>query len=134
MHSVMNVYEVLGLKKSEGNLHTEHRELIDKVSTFETYVSPCGDLASDLKDKVFDVRDKCSAIIWKYVDALDATIKDRDISEQKLKNSAGLNIEMEKFKVYNSVTDVYTFRSEFRKLVEPEVRKNLWADHLKKNV
>ena len=128
----LNVYEVLDLKKAEGNLHTEHRELIDKVSSFETYVSPCGDLVTDLKDKIFDIRDKCSTMIWEYVDALDRTIKDRDISEQKLKNSAGLNIEMEKFKGYNSVTDVYTFRSEFRKLVEPEVRKNLWADHLKK--
>ena len=29
--------------------------------------------------------------------------------------------------------DIYTFRTEFSKLVEPEVRKGLWADYLKKN-
>ena len=129
---VLNVYEVLNLKKTEENLHTAHRELIDKVSSFETYVLPCDDLVTELRDKVLDIRDKCSAMIWDYVDSLDKIIEDRDISEQKLKNSAGLNIAMEKFKGYNSVTDVYTFRSEFRKLVEPEVRKILWADHLKK--
>ena len=129
---VLNVYEVLNLKKSEENFHTEHRELIDKICSFEAYILGCGEGATDLRDSVLEIRDECSSIVWNFIDALDDTIRERDISEQKLKNSAGLNIEMEKFKGYNSATDVYSFRTDFRKLVEPEVRKNLWADHLKK--
>ncbi len=30
--------------------------------------------------------------------------------------------------------DVYTFKAEFKKLVEPYIQKDLWADHLKKNL
>ena len=29
--------------------------------------------------------------------------------------------------------NVFTFRSEFKKLIEPNVQKVLWADYLKKN-
>ena len=120
------------MKKSEESFHSELRELVEKACSFETFVSPCGESAKVLRDSVILIRDKCSSMVWSFIDSLDKTIKDRDISEQKLKNSAGLNIEMEKFKGYNSSIDVYSFRTSFRKLVEPEVRKNLWAEHLKK--
>ena len=58
-------------------------------------------------------------------------ILDRDISEKKLKNSAGLNIKLSKFTGYNSESDIYTFRSEFQKLIEHNVQKCLWADYIK---
>ena len=61
-----------------------------------------------------------------------ATI-DRDISEKKLKNSAGLNIQLSKFKGYYSDMNVFIFRSEFKRSIEPNVQKVLWADYLKNN-
>ena len=61
-------------------------------------------------------------------------MSDRDISEKKLQNSASLDIQIPKFEGYNSEMDIYTFKAEFKKLVEPFVQRDLWADHLKKNL
>ena len=38
----LDAYEILDLKKREDNFHTELRELIDKISSFEKFVLPCG--------------------------------------------------------------------------------------------
>ena len=46
----------------------------------------------------------------------------RDISEEKLRNAVGLKIELPKFKGYDSDTDLYTFHTEFEKLIEPYVQ------------
>ena len=121
------------IKKGVENRHVELRELIDKVSNFETFVLPCGDSASELRDKVSRLRDKCCDCMTSFLEKLDEVISTRDISEKKLKNSATLKIELEKFKGYSSGVDIYTFKSEFKKLVEPEVQKAFWADYLKKN-
>ena len=131
--NTLNDFEILDLKKREENLHVELRELIDKVSNFEKFVLPCGDLANDLRIEVSEMRLACSKGIMEYLTNLSKVISDRDISEKKLKNSASLKIELKKFKGYDSDMDVYTFKSEFKKLIEPEVQKALWADYLKKN-
>ena len=41
----------------------------------------------------------------------------------KLKNSKDLEIKLPEFRGYASDIDIYTFRSEFKKLVEPFLRK-----------
>ena len=71
--------------------------------------------------------------IKKILEKVRNAISDRNISEKKLKNSAGLNINLPKFKGYYSDIDRYTFRSEFKKLIDPKVQRGLWADYLKKN-
>jgi hypothetical protein len=129
----LNDYEILDIKKREESFHVELRELLDKISDFEKYVLPCGDAVADLKKTVIEMRDGGTKLMGTFLDNLHKVVTDRDISEKKLKNTAGLNIELGKFKGYNSDMDIYTFRTEFSKLVEPEVRKGLWADYLKKN-
>ena len=131
--STLNDYEVLEIKKGIENMHVELRELIDKVSCFETFVLPCGESAQGLRDKVSKLRDGCRDKMTEFSKNLDKAISTRDISEKKLKNSATLDIEMKKFKGYGSEDDYYTFKSEFKKLVEPVVQKTFWADYLKKN-
>ena len=131
--SALNNYEVLDLKKREDNLHTELRELIDKVSSFEKFVLPCGELASGLCEDVIKMRDSSTQILNTFLDSIADTLKSKDISEKKLKSSARLEIKLAKFKGYYSEKDIYTFRSEFRKLVEPQVQMELWADVLKRN-
>ena len=56
-------------------------------------------------------------------------MSDRDISEKKLQTSAFLDIQIPKFDGYNSEMDIYTFKAVFKKLVEPFVQRDLWADH-----
>ena len=129
----LNDFEILDVKKHEDSYHLEIRELFAKISSFEKYVAPCGLQADTLKKKVIVMRDNCKGLLEGFLKKLNGIISEKDISERKLKNSAGLKIELGKFKGYESNVDIYTFRSDFSKLVEPEVRKNLWADYLKKN-
>ena len=68
-----------------------------------------------------------------YVSKLIKIVSDRDISEKKLTNSAGLKMDFKKFSGYDSPVDVYTFKSKFQKLVQPYVQKHLWAEYLKSN-
>ena len=126
-------HEILDIKKGEENFHIELRELIDKVSCFETLIIPCGDQAKDLRYDVIQMRDFSTESLDDFLQKLSKIVKDRDISERKLKNSAGLKIELKKFKGYDSEVDIYTFRSSFKKLIEPNVQENLWAEYLKKN-
>ena len=126
-------YEVLDIKKCEEKYYTEHRELIDKVSSFEKFVMPCGASADKIRQEVVHVRDKSTTTLDTFIKSLTDHIKTNDISEEKLKNSSVLDIKLQKFKGHQSDMDVYTFRAEFKKLVEPFVQKCLWADRLKLN-
>ena len=94
---------------------------------------PCGKLACDMRNEVLQRRDACSEEFDEFLTKLSKVVKERDISERKLKNAAGLKIELKKFKGYESETDIYTFWSSFRKLIEPEVQENVLAEYLKKN-
>ena len=132
--SELNDFEILNLKKHEEDRHVELRELIDKVSGFEKFVLPCGDKAKDFRIEVIKWRDEGTACLTKHLSEVNSRMDERDISEKKLKNSAALEIKIPKFEGYASEMDVYTLKSEFKKLVEPFIQKSLWADHLKKNL
>ena len=68
-----------------------------------------------------------------YAQELFALISDRDVSEEKLKKSKDLPIDLPKFRGYDSKLDIFSFRSEFEKLVQPAIQKQYWVDILKKN-
>ena len=129
----LNDYEILDIKKCEGDRHIELRELIDKVSSFEKFVVPCGNAADGLKKTIHKIRDDSKGELDNFLERLASVIKKRDISEAKLKNSKDLEIKLPEFRGYASDIDIYTFRSEFKKLVEPFLRKPVWATFLKNN-
>ena len=68
-----------------------------------------------------------------YQTNLDVQIKQRDITEEKVKNSSILGIKIPKFGDYTSTIDYYTFKSEFEKLIVPVVQAKLLPDYLKNN-
>ena len=74
-----------------------------------------------------------AADVTQFSNKLGDVMRDRDISEEKLKGALGLKIEIPKFKGYESSMDIYIFRAEFEKLVQPTVRRLLWPDYLKRN-
>ena len=131
--AVLSDHEVLDLRKKEDSLSTELREILDKISSLIQYVVPCGKVADDLRNEVLLMQDDVSSLTDDFLKKVHKTIIDRDISEKKLKNAAGLNIQIPKFKGYLSEMNIYTLRTEFKKLIEPELQKSLWADYLKKN-
>ncbi len=105
--SILDDFEILELKKQEESLHAELRELIDKASEFKKFVLPCGDTASPLCKEVTDVSNKCSTDLDVYVSKLIKIVSDRDISEKKLTNSAGLKRNFKKFSGYDFPVGLY---------------------------
>ena len=126
-------FEILDLKKQVSSVHTELRELIDKVSGFKKFVVQCEDSAADLSKDATKKSDACNTALSKYLEKLVETIAKRDISEKKLSTSAGLKIDFKKFSGYDSPMDIYTFKNDFKKFIEPFIQKSLWGDYLKKN-
>ena len=75
-------------------------------------------------------RDKLALKRKNFLKNLQETVIERDISPDKMKNALGLKIELPKFSGYDSKMDIFTFKSEFTKLVEPTVQKKYWLDYL----
>ena len=69
----------------------------------------------------------------KFISGLQNVLIERDISDSKMKNASALKIELPKFCGYESKMDFYTFKTQFRKLIEPTVQKKYWTDYLKRN-
>ena len=91
--ATLSDHEVLEKKGGEESIHTELRELIDKVSSFEKFVLPCGVAAGKLRAEVIEMRSSCMNDMRIFLDDVEDAIKKRDIS-------AGLKIEMQKFEGY----------------------------------
>ena len=126
-------YQVLELKKNLGSLDIELREIFQKISEFSKIASQCG----DEKDKMLMIplnhQEKTLAARNAFAKTLHSVFTERDISEEKLKHASVLTIDLPKFKGYDSKLDIYTFKSEFEKLVQPTTLKRLWVEVLKKN-
>ena len=74
-------------------------------------------------DKLSAMRDETVRIKLDFFTNLSKSIIQRDISEEKLKRAANIKLELERFKGYESEMDIYTFHTEFQKLVEPTLQK-----------
>ena len=132
--STLTDREVLDIRKREDSLTSELREILDKISSLIQFIAPCGKFGDDLRNDVALMQDDISIQTDEFLRDVQRVIVERDISEEKMKNAAGLNIQIPKFRGYHSEMDIYVLRTEFKKLVEPELQKSLWADYLKKNI
>ena len=129
----LNDFELLDRSKSMINLDVEMREIFAIFTKISKIVATLGPGKDVLLSKPRRLQDKALKTRNTYMQELHGLISDRDISEEKLKKSNDLSIEIPKFRGYDSKLDIYTFRSEFEKLIQPSVQKQYWVDILKKN-
>ena len=131
--SQLNDYELLERSKNLGVIDVEMREIFSKFSEVSKIVVPLGDIHAPLLTKPRRLQDNALSARNTYAQELYALISERDISEEKLKKSNGLTIDLPKFKGYDSKLDIFSFRSEFERLIQPATQKQYWVDILKKN-
>ena len=96
-------------------------------------MSGCGESGHIMMDKVCDEVNEITSIKERFAVNVHKEIIKRDISEEKFRNAVELKIELPKFKGYDSDMDLYTFRTEFEKLVGPYVQRKLWSEVSKRN-
>ena len=125
-------YQVLELMQDK-TVDLEFNSLLEKV----TELGSLAEIGSPEVQKLSKVVNKTLGRIATKKDDFFTKIKkimlDRDITTEKLKNASELLIELPKFSGYGAEMDFFTFRTQFRKLIEDRVQKKYWADYLKRN-
>ena len=129
----LNDHDLLDRKKGLVDVDVEMREIFAKFSEISKIVVSLGPGNEALLIKPRKLQERALGARNTYYQELHALITERDISDEKLKRSKDLNIELSKFKGFDSKLDIYSFRSEFEKLIQPSIQKQYWVDILKKN-
>ena len=126
-------FQIFEHQKNMGSIDSEMREIFGKVTAFSKIAVRCGEEKADMLKDPEALQARALKARNVYAQELYAISTARDISEEKLKNLSGLTIDLPKFQGYESKLDIYTFRSEFEKLIQPKHQKRYWIDILKKN-
>ena len=131
--SDMTDHQILERYKNMTSLDCEMREIFDKVTSYSKIAALCDEERDDMLKSPLEFQEKALNARNTYAKALYTIYKERDISEDKLKSASEINIELSKFKGYESKLDIFSFKSEFEKLVQPKILKRYWVDTLKNN-
>ena len=126
-------HQILALNKKLPKIDVEMREIFDKFTAISKVAAMCGEKRDALLAEPKGLQTKALQARNKYAQTLFQLVASRDISEDKLKNSAILTIELAKFKGYESKHDIYTFKSDFEKFVQTRHQKPLWLHILKES-
>ena len=107
-------------------------EIFGKFSEVSKVVVSIGDDGKSLYAKAKGFQDDALNARNAYAMGLHSLVSQRDISEEKLK-SKEMNFNLPKFSGYDSKLDIYAFRSQFEKLIQPSKQRQYWVDILKNN-
>ena len=108
-------YHLLDLKTNVTNFTSELREILNKITSFSKLVPHCGLEGQKMTYELCELRDASVSEMTQFSNELGSSIRECDITEEKLRNGLGLQIQLPKFMGYDSEMDVYSFRSEFEK-------------------
>ena len=126
-------HQILDMHKSMSTVDIDLREIFVKVTKCCKKAAFCGDKKDEITNEARSVEKQALEQRNTYAQNLHKIVINRDISEEKLRNSSNLSIDLAKFQGYESKLDIYSFKSEFEKLIQHSVQKRYWADTLKKN-
>ena len=123
-------FKILECSKELVGIDTECREILTKFTRFSQVSSHCD---PNMVSHTRDVKEQALKCRNTYAMTLHDLMMERDITEEKLKKSLATPIDLEKFTGFNSKMDIYTFRSEFERLIQPGRQKIYWLDILRRN-
>ena len=125
-------YQILELNQNK-SFDLEFNSILEKVTELSSRFVAGGADVDRMINAVTKTRGKLSSKKETFFTKLQKIILDRDITTEKLKNGSDLMLELPKFSGYESQMDFFTFRTQFRKIIEQRVQKKHWADYLKHN-
>ena len=125
-------YQLLEVTQNK-NLESDFNLVLEKITDLAGLVSGGGEKVQKLLDTVTAKKVEVLGMKNTFFKDLEAIVATRDVTPDKMKNAASLKIELPKFSGYDCEIDFYTFKSEFQKLVEPQVKKQFLCDYLKRN-
>ena len=125
-------YQLLEISQDKG-LESQFNVILEKVTSLAPLVAGGGDAGQKMLDNAIVKRDSVLKNKTLFEKNLQNILADRDITPDKMKNASMLKIELPRFSGYEGRMDLFTFKSEFQKLIEPTVQKKYLADYLKRN-
>ena len=117
----------------DSSYETDLNCVLEKITELASFVTEGGHEVQTMFQSATSKRDIVADKKKAFYKKLQSILVERDITPNKLKNASTLKVEIPKFSGYDSKMDFYTFKSEFKKLVEPTIQKKYWADYLKRN-
>ena len=126
-------HQLLDLKKNVFHLTSQLKHVMEKITSFSKVAVHCGDDEKPMMKELSTIRVDLAKKVTQFSNELGTLIREKDITEEKLKSSKNLKIELPKFKGFESDMDIYTFQKQFKKLIQPALPKGVWADYLKRN-
>ena len=124
-------YQLLDINNK--NLDKEFNGILQKITSLASFVPSGGGTVQRLFQTATENRDSLVSKRKRFQTDLSRLVVERDVTPDKLRNASMLEIEIPKFTGYDAKMDIFTFKTEFKKLVEPVVKKSCWADYLKRN-
>ena len=125
-------YQILDIQQNK-SADSEFNEILVKVTELSSLAPVSSTKTVEMIERVNKTRDRLAQKRDNFYDALRNIVLKRDITPEKMKQASELSIDLPKFTGYDGKLDFFTFRTEFRKLVEPRVQKKFWPDYLKRN-
>ena len=126
-------FKILECNKNLPSIDIEMREILSKFTEFSQIVAVHSNDSDPLVAKVCRMKENSLKSRNSYAMKLYELMTERDISEEKLKKSSSITIELEKFKGFDSKLDIYSFRTEFERYIQKNVQSSYWLDTLKKS-
>ena len=113
-------HQILDLHQNK-TIESDFNEILSKITDLSMLVCDCGGAYKDKLDSATKARDALNMKKKAYIQKLQEVVHVRDISADKLRNANTIPIKLEKFTGYDCKIDLFTFQSEFKKLVEPVI-------------
>ena len=129
---VLGDYQILEISQNK-SLESDFNTVLEKITDLAGLVSGGGAEVEDLLQSAVTRKDDVIGKKDAFFKKLQLVVSERDVTSDKLKNAVSLKINLPKFSGYDSQMDFYTFKSEFKKLVEPVIQKQYLSDYLKRN-
>ena len=126
-------YQVLEIHQDRKNIDIEFSSVMEKISDLSSLVATGGPKTELLFKQASKTRDRLSLKREQFFAKLEDVVIQRDITADKMKSASEVTIQLPKFCGYDSKLDVFTFKSEFKKHVEPKYQRKYYADCLKRN-
>ena len=119
--SDLDDFKILECSKNIPSIDTELCEVLSKFTEFSKITSLYTDDSDNLVVRTCKAKEDAINSRDSYGIKLHKIITDRDISEEKLKKSSLIPLELPKFKGFDSKFDIFTFKSEFERLIQPTI-------------
>ena len=124
--------EVMERKKNVALVKAELKAVLDDVTALVKETPIEYDQATGVVEAGKTKRDYVKLLVEKYIETLDGLVRSRNLLEGKSRGES-FQIELAKFSGYNSKLDIYTFQTQFEKLIAPQIVRNLQPEYLKNN-